>query len=163
MKKLFLLSLMMFIASISYAADVKIGYVNIQDVFLAYEETQSVNTILQGEKVRRQRELDIMQEEVRKEKEDFEKNINSYTKEEREKKEEELTEKLQELQGKLTESSVDLQELQKKEFEKLEVKIKEAIDKVAASEKVDYIIEKGVLYFGGYDLTEKVINVLNKK
>mgnify|MGYP003304564196 CR=1 FL=1 len=49
---------------------------------------------------------------------------------------------------------------EKKEAE-IDAAIKNAIKQVAISSKVTTVVEKSVVFFGGVDLTDKVVSTLN--
>ncbi|MCK5683811.1 OmpH family outer membrane protein, partial [bacterium] len=106
--------------------------------------------------------LDKVQTELKKREEDFiklEKKLSDKEKNERRK---EFQAELMILREKLQRFQDDLRTLQKKLVGRLDKDIKAAINKVGKKEKCEIILEKQSVYMGGRDITENVIEFLNK-
>ena len=53
--------------------------------------------------------------------------------------------------------------LKEKKESEIDAAIKTTIKKVAMEDKIDTVVEKSVVFFGGVDITDKVIKALNGK
>ena len=159
-KVIFIICLMAFMFTSGYSA--RLALVDYQEVFANYKETKKVNDKLLAAKKDRQVKLDKVQTELKKREEDFiklEKKLSDKEKSERRK---EFQAELMVLREKLQRYQDDLRTLQKKLVGRLDREIKAAIIKVGKKEKCEMIIEKQSVYMGGRDITEKVIEFLNK-
>lgn len=53
--------------------------------------------------------------------------------------------------------------LKDKKEQEVDASIKNAIKQVAMENKIDTVVEKSVIFYGGVDITDKVVKVLNSK
>lgn len=147
MKKLIIFSLLMtMFGSAAFAA---IGYIDVQKVFKEYKETNKAQV-----------ELGKQEESYKKE---FEESQKKLEKAEKEGKSTEDIEKLrEELEKKLSPKRKELLRLNEQLTTKLQMEILAAADKVAKKVGIDLVLDKQVVITGGMDLTEMVVNELNK-
>lgn len=151
MKKILLLLLaLVFAAGISQAANFSgIGYIEVQKVFKEYKETAKA-----------QGDLAKQEESFKKEFEDSQKKLEAAEKEG--KKKEELEKLRKELETKLSPKRDALLKMNEQLTGKIQVKILEAVKKVAKKVGIEIVLDKQVLIIGGMDLTDMVISELNK-
>lgn len=139
----------------------KIGVVNMQKVLNDFKEAETVNDALQQEKDALQDKLDKEQEKLKNKKDSIEKKVAKLKEEEKKKAAEDLNKDLVKLQDVFQQYSAQLREKQAEAYKKLEDKILEAINAVAAEQGMDFVVEKGVVFVGGDDITEMVLDKLN--
>ncbi len=126
-----------------------IGYIDVQKVFKEYKETEKA-----------QEELSKQEEAFKKEFEESQKKLEKAEKEG--KSREELEKMRKELEEKLAPKRENLLTLNEQLTIKLQQDILGSVQKVAKKFGVDLVLDKQVVITGGMDLTELVINELNK-
>jgi outer membrane protein len=139
----------------------KIGVVNMQKILNDFKEAETVNDALQKEKDALQDKLDSEQEKLKKKKDSIEQKVAKLTDAEKKRAAEGLNTDLVKLQDVFQQYSSQLREKQAKAYKELEDKILEAINAVAAEQAIDFVVEKGVVFVGGDDITEMVLDKLN--
>ncbi len=139
----------------------KVGVVNMQKVLNDFKKAESMNDNLQKAKDELQEKLDAEQEKIRAKKEKAEKQVSKMKDAEKKKIAEDLNKDLTVLQETFQKYSNQLREKQGKAYKDLENEILKAIESIAAAEKLELVIEKGIVFVGGVDITEKVIEKLN--
>jgi outer membrane protein len=151
MKKLaFVLVSIFFIASIASAASFSnLGFIDVQKVFKEYRATGKA-----------QEELSKQEESFKKEFEDSQKKLEKAEKDG--KKKEELDKMKKEFEDKLAPKRESLLRLNEQLTSKLQMEILDAVKKVGKKVGIDLVLDKQVVITGGMDLTEMVINELNK-
>ena len=142
-----LLSLM--VAGVASAEFTNIGFIDVQKAFKEYKETESA-----------QAELAKQEEEFKKEFEGSQKKLAEAEK--NGKGVEELDKMRKELEEKLDPKRRKLLMLNEQLTSKLQMKILDSVKKVAKKVGVDLVLDKQVVITGGMDLTEMVVNELNK-
>ena len=151
MKKLIAVLLgAVFLASIASAASVSsIGFIDVQKVFKEYKATSKA-----------QEELKKQEESFKKE---FEESQTTLEKAEKDGKSKEALEKMKtDLETKLAPKRESLLRLNEQLTGKLQQEIIVAVKSVGKKVGIDIILDKQVIITGGMDLTELVINELNK-
>ncbi len=139
----------------------KIGVVNMQKVLNDFREAETVNDSLQKEKDALQDKLDKEQEKLKKKKDSIEQKVAKLKEEDKKKAADELNKDLVKLQDVFQQYSAELREKQADAYKKLEDKILSAIEDVAAEQAIDIVVEKGVVFVGGDDITNMVLDKLN--
>jgi outer membrane protein len=158
-KVLSLLFMGLFLTTAAYAKDLKIGYVELGQVFNNYQKTKDFDVSLQKESQAAQNQIDDMIKKIRDEQSKL-----TLLKD---------TEK-QKVQANIEKQSKDLMELQKnkraelsKKFEDMRKEILLEIEKVvtdiAAKENYTYIVSDTALLFGDPEsnLSKRVLDILN--
>jgi len=145
--------LLVFMSTCVWAADVSlnsIGYIDVQKVFKQYKETDKAQTELKKE-----------EETFRKE---FEKSQKKLEEAERDGKGRTELEKMRlELEEKLNPQRERLLKLNEQLTAKLQLEILGAVARVSKRLGLDLILDKQVVITGGMDISEMVVNELNKK
>jgi outer membrane protein len=151
MKKLvaLVLALAFFGSAASAVSFTNIGLIDVQKVFREYKETNKA-----------QDELSKQEEAFKKEFEESQKKLQEAEKEG--KKREELEKMRKEFEEKLAPKRETLLRLNEQLTAKLQLEILDAVKKVAKKVGIDIVLDKQVVITGGMDLTEMVINELNK-
>ena len=137
------------IAGSSFAAGIGVGYIDVQKVFKEYRETEKA------------------QEEVAKQEEEFKKDFEDSQKklaeaEKKDMKRSEMEKLRKELEDKLEPKRERLIELNRRLTQKIQDEILDATKEVAKKVGIDVVFDKQVVIIGGIDLTEMVVNKLNK-
>jgi len=166
MRRVFVLALavtmaLVFSAGVAQAKIEKIGVVNIQKILNEFKEAESVNNNLQTEKDALQEKLDKAQDEIKSKKDKYEKKIAKMSEADKKKASEELNKDLTTLQDTFQKYSNQLRAKQEEAYNDIQGKIMKTISEVAAAEAIDVVAEKAVVYVGGVDITEKVLEKLN--
>jgi outer membrane protein len=131
------------------ASAANIGYIDVQKVFQEYKETAKA-----------QEEISKKEEAFKKE---FEESQKKLTQAESDgKSQEELTKMKTELESKLAPKKEELYRLNEQLTVKLQLEILESVKKVSKKVGIDLVLDKIAVITGGMDLTEMVINDLNK-
>jgi outer membrane protein len=126
-----------------------IGFIDVQKVFKEYKETSKA-----------QEDLSKQEESFKKEFEDSQKKLEKA--EQEGKKKEEIEKMRKELEEKLTPKRDQLLRLNQELTGKLQAKILDGVKKVGKKVGIEVVLDKQVVITGGMDLTDLVINELNK-
>jgi len=149
MKKLLVIMLAVFFAgSIAHAAS-SLGFIDVQKVFKGYKES-----------VKAQDQLGKEEEAFKKEFDESQKKLASAEKEG--KKQEDLAKMKKELEDKLNPKRESLLKMSEQLTAKLQLDILGAVKNAAKKVGIDVVLDKQVVITGGVDLTEMVLNELNK-
>jgi outer membrane protein len=151
MKRLMAIALVLaFLGSVASAVGyTSIGFIDVQKVFREYKETEKA-----------QEELGKEEESFKKE---FEESQERLLEAEKEGKETAELEKMKkELEDKLAPKRESLLRLNEQLTVRLQLEILEAVKKVAKKVGIDMVLDKQVVITGGMDLTDLVVNELNK-
>lgn len=156
MKKLTALVLAVTMSMSAFA--LKVGYVNSQEVFAKYSGTKLVKEQLVKEKKKMENDIRKKEVELQKTKVELDSKGNGITKNEKTKFNNQVTEFNKYLKQK--QRDLTLQEQSK--FKEISTSIDASIQSVARKEKFDYVFEAGAVKFGGQDITQKVLNNMEK-
>lgn len=143
---LMLVSLGMFCQAVSAET---IGFVDMQHVFMNYNETQKARA-----------DFEEKQDELRKELESKQALLDTAQKEKKDP--EEIEQIIQEIQDELKPKQEELLSLNNQLMSKIRNDILIATSKVAKSYGIDVVMDKQALLYGGFDLTDFVLDDLNR-
>ncbi len=152
MNKKVLVSLVVFcfMASLSVAnAASSMGFIDVQKVFKEYKETAKA-----------QKDLSKQEESFKKDFDDSQKKLKEA--EDKGKSKDDLEKMKKDLEDKLSPKRNELMKLNEQMTTKLQAQIVAAVQKVSAKVGIDIVVDKQVIIVGGMDLTDLVINELNK-
>jgi outer membrane protein len=151
MKKLSaIIMVIAFLSGTAFSASFSnIGFIDVQKVFSEYKSTESA-----------QKELAKQEESFKKDFEDSQKQLEKAEKDG--KKPEELEKLKKSLEEKLNPKRQTLMQLNQQLTSKLQQEILVAVKSVAKRVGIDMVLDKQVVITGGMDVTELVINELNK-
>jgi len=163
-RSLGLIAVLVFIlvaATAAYSKPVeKVGLVNYQQILGEFKEAEAMNEELMKAKDTLQAKLDKAQDAIKVKKDNFDKKTKA-TETEKEKFNKEFSAEITKLQGTYQELSGKLQDQQVAALKQLTEKINEAIGTIAKADGLDMVVEKNLVFFGGIDITSKVIEKLN--
>ena len=144
----------------------KYGYFNYREVLDKSEKGKATKKMLQDEKSKKQAKYDELVTEIKKQKEELEKKEFALKPERKIKLEEEI--RRNELQAKrmYEDGQADLTNMEKRELAKFNNNMQKVIDKIGEEEGYTLIFQmrgSGIVYANPKaDLTDKIINLLNK-
>lgn len=156
MKKLALMAL---VATMSVQAlATKVGVVNTQELFYKYSKTRAMEENLK----KQTSSLDntLKQKQVELQKMELELKAKGTKVTDKEKKA--FEDKIKMLEKFVKDSQIKLNKERATRMAEIEKVMQNAIDKVAKSEKADYVLEAGAVKFGGTDITSKVLAEMEK-
>lgn len=148
---------------VQVAAAMEIGVVDMQRVLANFNKVKQINDKLAAEKERRQEKLDKKQEELRDLKEKLDKEGEKLSKSDLQKRIGDLEGKLKDLHEYHDKLMGELRDQQAGQYQNLEKEIVKAVEQVARAMKLDVVLEKGVVFTGGKDVTGDVLKRLNGK
>jgi outer membrane protein len=149
-KALIGLVVIMFLAGVSYAATyTSIGFIDVQKVFKEYKETSKAQGELSKQEESFKKDFDASQKKLA----DAEKSGKS---------KDDLEKMKKDLDDKLAPQRQTLMQLNEQLTGKLQLAILDAVKAVSKKVGIDVVLDKQVVINGGMDLTELVLNELNK-
>lgn len=134
----------------SFADAGTIGYIETQRVFSSYEKTKKAQEQIQKKE-------QIMQEEISKKQKQIERAQNKGG------SDDELKNMIAKFEKELEPKRTDIIESQKKITKEIQDDIIKATEAVAKERGVEIVLDKHIFITGGVDLTDKVIEKLQKK
>ena len=162
MKKIFLVVFTCFIANLAYA-EVKIGFVQVDQILKNAPQTAASNKKLEKEFKKRTDALKQAIKTIQQEEKDFAKNSLTLSDTEKEK----ISRKLQ--QGKIDakrderELREDIDIRRREEINELQTKVNKTIEEIAKDQNFDLIMYQGVAYASPkIDITDQIIKALGK-
>ena len=161
--KIFFTSILCMICSISIAADIKIGYVKVEEVIRNASISKAAESKLQKEFAKRDAELKKLGAELKKKIEIFDRDQAILSNDEKKKIQREMSDMERDLQRKQREAREDLNQRKNEELATVVEKARAVIKKLAEKEKFDLIVENAVYVAPTINITEKVIKELNAK
>lgn len=158
---LFVLAAALLSAPAAALAQGEIGVVNMSQVLSKYNKVESINRTLAKAKDARQEKLDEKQTGLRNLKERLDKDFEKISNEEKQKRGKQLEKGLEDLQNYHDNLMGELRDLQASKYKELEEDVVQAVRRVAKSRNLAMVVEKGVVFVGGTDITDDVITALN--
>lgn len=145
------------------AEGIKIGFVNTEKILRDSKPAKEAQQQIEEEFGKRDQELQELTDSLRKKYEDFEKNAPVMSDADRSKIQRELTDLDTDLQRKRREFQEDFNRRRNDAFSTIVEKANVAIHELAAQESYDLILQDAVTVSERIDITDKVIEVLDKK
>ena len=165
MKKILGLCLMMFLFSNAFA--VTLGKVDIQKILVTVKEAKRVGDKVKAEFEKKQKELQGIEEQIKKDQEAFQKQVHVLNDKAKAKKQQEIQEKVMNLQQKAMAYQKEIQDLENSFKNPILNKINDIVSEVSKKEGVDFTYEistSAILYAKDQkDLTDAVIKEYDKK
>lgn len=160
---------MMFVilsAFVAQAADIKIGYVDMQVAIQQTSDGKKAKTTLEGVAKGKEDKLKKLEAELKTKSEDFKKKASIYDEETKRKKQMELQKEFYDLQQLLGQSQQELREKEEAALKPIVTKIRTQIDEIAKKESYTIILEKSenlVLFAKkDIDITDQVVKAYEK-
>ena len=161
MKKLILVFIMFFSFIGNINAELKIGFVKVDQILKEAPQAAQSNKKLETEFKMRTDKLKKEIESLNNSEQDFQKNSLTMSDEQKNQKQKKLQQMRIELQRTERELREDIDLRRREEINKLQTKVTKAIEVLAESEKFDLILYTGVAYAGDkIDITPKVLKTL---
>ncbi len=149
--------------SLPAAAELKVGFVNVNKVLDQAPQAQSASLRIEKEFAPRDRELIAQQKQLRASEDKLVKNAAVMSASERQRQESEIRAMRREIRRLQDEFREDLNLRRSQELGKLQREVVEVIQALAKAEKYDLIFSDGVVYAGDkVDITDKVLGRLKK-
>jgi outer membrane protein len=146
------------------AADLKIGYVQVDKILQEAPQTAESGKKLEKEFSPRTQELERMQKQIRDLESALDKNSLTLSETERRNKERDISNLKIEFQRKQRELREDVNLRKNEELGSLQDRINKAVTSVAEAEGYDLVVYSGVAYASKkIDITDKVLKSLGKK
>lgn len=156
-----------YLTSTAAAADVKLGYVDLQRALLEVEEGRQAKARLQQILDSKQKELDKEQEVLKKEKETLEKQSSAMSEEVRIQKQTDLQKKLFDLAQRWEKGKQEMANKERTELQGIFQKMDPLISGIAQREGMSMVFEKsdsGLVYApASMDLTNELVRQYNDK
>ncbi|OQX54140.1 MAG: hypothetical protein B5M48_01585 [Candidatus Omnitrophica bacterium 4484_213] len=163
MKKVVLLLSIIFllgIGQIALSAEVKIGYVDVEEVFNSHKKTEELNNKLQADQKETKKETEKRMKEIERLREESK----LLSEKAKKKKEKVIEQKTKELQDFVLRTRQNLLEERNKMMKEILGDIDKVIQQKAKEGSYDLILDSHVLLYGseGLDLTDEIIKALGK-
>jgi outer membrane protein len=163
LKKLVIASLMIFTMSV-HAAELKVGYVQVDKILQEAPQTAESGKKLEKEFSPRSQELDRMAKQIKDLESALDKDGLTITEADRRSKERDVQNIKTEFQRKQRELREDINLRKNEELGSLQDRINKAVQSVAKAENYDLVMYSGVAYAADkIDITDKVLKLLGKK
>lgn len=162
--QLLLIGSFVFAAGAANAAEVKIGFVNVEQILKDAPQTAESGRKLEKEFSGRQQELEKMAKQIKDHEVALDKDSLTLSETDRRNKERDLSNLKIEFQRKQRELREDVNLRKNEELASLQDRINKAVTSVAEAEGYDLVIYSGVAYASKKaDITDKVLKSLGKK
>lgn len=162
--QLLLIGSLAFTAGTVNAADVKIGFVNVEQILKDAPQTAESGRKLEKEFSGRQQELERMAKQIKDHEAALDKDSLTMSETDRRNKERDLSNIKIEFQRKQRELREDVNLRKNEELASLQDRINKAVTSVAEAEGYDMVVYSGVAYASKRaDITDKVLKSLGKK
>lgn len=149
------------------AAELKIGYANLQRALNECEAGVKAKDTLKDEAKKLEDQLNVKQEELKKLREEIDKKSNVWNKETKEAKENEFKSKSQDFQKQYLQYGDDLNKKKQDTEAKIIDDLRDVVEEIAKKKGYTYVFERsvgGLLYAPAQDdLTDEVIKAYNKQ
>lgn len=146
------------------AAEIKIGYVQVDKILRDAPQTKTTGKKLEKEFSPRSKELEALAKKIQGKEASLDKEALTITESAKRKKERSIQNLTTEFQRKQRELREDINLRKNEELAKLQERVNKAVKAVAEAEKYDLIVYGGVAYANGkVDITDKVLKSLGKK
>ena len=163
-KTLLLTTTLAFISSVSNAADLKVGYVQVDKILQEAPQTSESGKKLEREFAPRSQELERMAKQIKDVEASLDKDGLAISETERRNKERDLSNVKIEFQRKQRELREDVNLRKNEELGSLQDRINKAVTAVSQAEGYDLVVYGGVAYASPkIDITDKVLRSLGKK
>ena len=163
LKKIVIASLMTFAMSVQ-AAELKVGYVQVDKILQEAPQTAESGKKLEKEFSPRSQELDRMAKQIKDLEAALDKDGLTITEADRRSKERDVQNIKTEFQRKQRELREDINLRKNEELGSLQDRINKAVQSVAKTENYDLVMYSGVAYAADkIDITDKVLKLLGKK
>ncbi len=160
---LILLTVVLFCSwlNLSYAEDLKMGFISLKDVLDKYEKVQDREEQLLKEAEGKNKQRDKLVKEVK----NLREKIELLKEKQKEKKQQELDKKIKQLQDFTYETRTNLRQKRDEKFREIMKEVKEVIEEYGQSRNYNAIIDDTLILYkdAKFDVTTDVIKMLNQR
>ena len=157
------LTLVFFVYGSAHAEEYRIAFVNATKVFEESPQYKEARERLQTEFSRREKDLLASQKQLKQLEEKLQRDGSVMSESEVKRLERDILSRSRKLKNAQTEFREDLNLRQNEEFKKLRQQVREVIQEVGKSEKIDLIVSDGVVYFSKkIDISDLVLDKLRQ-
>lgn len=146
-----------------FAADPKIGWINIERIFREAGPAQKATKKLEKEFDKRQSDIQKLGKDMADRQSDLDKNGMTMSESDRARKERELANMNRDFQRMQREFREDLNTRRNEEFASIQERANKVIREIAESEKYDLILSDAIYASPRIDITDKVLKALSDK
>jgi outer membrane protein len=150
------------VSALAYADGIKIGFVRTDRIMREARPAKAATSRLDSEFTRREMEMRDTQSRIKSMTAALEKDMPVLAESERIKRQRELADYGQEFQSKSRRFREDYMQRSNEERSKVYERVDKVIQKIAAAEKFDLILQDAVYVSPSIDITEKVLKALDK-
>ncbi|UCH12529.1 MAG: OmpH family outer membrane protein [Candidatus Omnitrophota bacterium] len=145
----------------AYAAELKIGYVDVARVFDNYNRTKDQDKILEQQNNKKKEERDKIVKQIRKMKDE----LDILSEKAKERKQTQIDEKIRELQEYDQQTRNGLRQQRDEVVRKILKEIEQVTEKYANENSYTMILNNRVLLYGQkqHDITDKILKILNSE
>lgn len=156
-----ILSIFCCLSNKSFAAELKIGYVDFFQVFNECDKTKEYDAILENKKAVEEKKLDVKKEEIEK----MQNKLSLLKDKEQEKEKEKFTKQVKDYREMERKILIDLKKDRDEKMKEIVEDISKVIEDYAGKNNFDFIIHKSAILFGdkAVDLTDPILKLVNEK
>ncbi len=143
------------------AQDIRIGVVNVERLIRDSNSTKAAQTKLEAEFSKREKELADLGTQLKTATEKFERELPTLAESQRVSRQRQLVEQDREFQRRQREFQEDLGSRKNEEYQQALERAYKALKQVAESEKFDLVIEETAYASPKFDITDRVLKVIN--
>ncbi len=149
------------VSTLVYAEDFRLGFVNTDRIFREAHAAKQAHKRLEEEFAKREKEIARLGDSLAKDASSLDKEGLTLSQSALHAKKKELADREKEVQRKSREFQEDLNSRRNEELQLVLERANKAIKQTAESEKYDLVLQEAVYVNPKYDITDKVIKVLN--
>jgi outer membrane protein len=158
----FLLAVLLLFVFSAGSFALSVGYVDTEKVLAQYKGTADAKEKMQKELDKQQKSLEKEKDEILKSKADLDKKSSILDKSKVAEQEKDIQDKAEKLQAKALEMQQKLVSQEKEIMSNIVEEIRAIVQKIAKEKNYDLVFDKGVMLFGGEDITYLVIKKMNE-
>jgi|GEM_PF-1610552 len=143
--------------------NLRVGYVDVKKVFEEYKATKDSRVTLEKEKKEKEGKVVAWRTKIEKMVKDMESQQSVMKPEKKKEKQDEIMREQEQLQQFVDASLGELLKKEKVLTENIVGDIRAVVKDISIAENFDYVFVNDALFYGGENITEKVITALNKK
>lgn len=144
-----------------FAKELKVGFVDVFEVFNEYEKTKDYDEKLEKKKEEAEKQLDKRKEEIEK----LQGKLSLLKEKEQEKEEEKISKKIEEYRELERKSFTDIKKERDESMQVIVEDIDKIVDEYAKNNGYDLILNENVILYGNkaMDITAEILKISNKK
>lgn len=155
-----ILGLLSSVPFVSFSKDLKIGYVDIFEIFNEYEKTKDYDAVLEKKKDKEKTKLDASKEKIQK----MQNKLSLLKDEEQEKQAEKIEDAIRDFKKEERKIYIDLKKERDEKMKEIVTDINDTIEDYAKKNNLDLVVNANAILYGAkaMDLTETILKIVNK-